>query len=232
MASDSADVRYVRELLQSRLDCGLPLDRAHCAEIWRRTADVFLTRDVPCPSEPPRLPCPAIPLFSGTEAESVTDCPPLCGAGSWAEWEANKKSPRRCGGGAGSVACRIPRKKNEPVAGGADSLRRGSRSRRGSSTADRFPCGLLHGGTAVGSGQRLRSERGSRPCGADRPPPRGDAAADLAFFSRCRARPRNIGLGSAPDPRAARGRADSYQSYCVSFPAVCRPSKLPCRRTS
>ena len=91
MASDSADVRYVRELLQSRLDCGLPLDLAHCAEIWRRTADVFLTRDVPCPSEPPRLPCPALPLFSETEAESVTDCPPLCGAGAWAEWEANTK---------------------------------------------------------------------------------------------------------------------------------------------
>ncbi|HBF15223.1 MAG TPA: hypothetical protein DDW30_06005 [Clostridiales bacterium] len=92
-APDSADVRYVRELLQSRLDCGLPLDRAHCAEIWRRTADAFLTRDVPCPPEPPRLPCPALPIASGaeTEAKAVTDCPPLRGAGSWAEWEANTK---------------------------------------------------------------------------------------------------------------------------------------------
>ena len=102
-ASDSADVRYVRDLLRSRLDCGLPLDLAHCAEIWRRTADVFLTRDVPRPTEPPRLPCPALPLFSG--AETVTDCPPLCGAGSWAEWEANTKKALA---GAEAVRVRLP----------------------------------------------------------------------------------------------------------------------------
>ena len=103
MASDSADARYVRELLQSRLDCGLPLDRAHCAEIWRRTADVFLTRDVPCPTEPPRLPCPALPTVS--EAKPVIDCPPLCGAGSWAEWEANTKKVLA---GAEAVRVRLP----------------------------------------------------------------------------------------------------------------------------
>ncbi len=107
MASDSADVRYVRELLQSRFDCVLPLDRAHCAEIWHRTTDIFTARDVPCPTETPRLPCPALPIASETETKpkTVTDCPPLRGAGSWAEWEANaKKSLAE----AGAVRVRLP----------------------------------------------------------------------------------------------------------------------------
>lgn len=104
MASDSADVRYVRDVLRSRFDCDVPPDRAHCAKIWRRTADVLLLQETEMlPPEPPKLPCPALPIFSG--AGVMTDCPPLCGADSWAEWEANTKKALA---EAGAVRVRLP----------------------------------------------------------------------------------------------------------------------------
>lgn len=101
-ASDSADVRYVRDILLSHFGCDLPPDRTHCAEIWRRTADALLMRETEMrPPKPPALPCPALPFFEGR----VTDCPPLRGAEAWSAWEANAKKALA---GAEAVRVRLP----------------------------------------------------------------------------------------------------------------------------
>lgn len=82
----SADAERVTRILRACFGCGLIPNAENCDAIWRSVADALFFRGE-CPTVPPEdagapSGCPVLPALP----VSVTDCPPMCGAKTWAEW--------------------------------------------------------------------------------------------------------------------------------------------------
>ncbi len=101
----SADAERVMRILRACFGCGLIPNAETCDAIWRSVADALFERgEAPMlPPEDRRAPtgCPALPVLP----VSVTDCPPLCGARTWAEW---RERTERALAGAEAVRVTLP----------------------------------------------------------------------------------------------------------------------------
>ncbi len=80
----SPDADFVRKNLRASLQIDVPIDIAHCDEIWQETAEKLLVNSYMQPLETPDLPLPNLPEYFG----NLIDCPPLENADGWTKWKA------------------------------------------------------------------------------------------------------------------------------------------------